>query len=170
MRRELKFAAVNELYRDMSITNQQLQFMQRACLLCDKSQCLYRVGCVAVREGDVVMEAFNETLPGEKYCQEGECVRKKLGLSGGDQIDKVCTIHAEVNLIAKAAARGIKLKGVEIYLTTFPCYICAKSLVQAEIGKLFYMSDYANNDGMRFFDAAGISVGQIEEAMVWKGV
>jgi dCMP deaminase len=146
----------------------KIQFMRQACLLCDKSQCLYRVGCVAVRDGKVIMEAFNETLPGEKYCQEGECIRKKLGLTGGASIDKVCTIHAEVNLIAKAAARGVKLEDSDIYLTTFPCYICSKSLVQAKIGRLFYMSNYANNDGLRFFDAANIPVEQIEEDKVWK--
>ncbi len=147
--------------------NPKIRFMRRACLLCDKSQCLYRVGCVAVRDGKVIMEAFNETLPGEKYCQEGECIRKKLGLTGGADIDKVCTIHAEVNLIAKAAARGIKLEGVDVYLTTFPCYICSKSLVQAKIGKLYYMSDYADNDGLRLFKAAGIPVEKIEEDLVW---
>jgi len=144
--------------------------MRRACLLCDKSQCLYRVGCLAVCKGAVVLEAYNETLRGEKYCQGEECIRKKLGLTGGAEIDKVCTIHAEANLIAKAAAQGVCLKGLDIYLTTFPCYICSKSLVQADIGKLYYMSDYADNDGMRFFNAVGISVEQVEEEMVWKGV
>ena len=148
--------------------NPKIRFMRQACLLCDKSQCLYRVGCVAVRDGEAVMEAFNETLPGEKYCQEGECIRKKLSLTGGAEIDKVCTIHAEVNLIPKAAARGITLEGVDIYLTTFPCYICSKSLVQAKIGRLFYMSNYANNDGLRFFDAANIPVEQIKEDVVWR--
>ena len=136
--------------------------------MCDNTSCLYGVGCVAVRNGKIVMEAFNETLPGEKYCQEGECIRKTLGLTGGASIDKVCTIHAEVNLIAKAAARGIKLDGVDIYLTTFPCYICSKSLVQARIGRLFYMSDYANNDGKRFFKAVDIPVEQVKEELVWK--
>lgn len=142
--------------------------MREACLLCDKSKCLYKVGCLAVCHSKVVLTAFNETLPGERYCQGEECIRQRLGLSGGEEIDKVCTIHAEANLIAKAAARGISLRNTDIYLTTFPCYICSKSLVQAQIGKLFYMSDYADNDGMRFFEAAGIPVVQIEEAVVWK--
>ncbi len=147
---------------------EKLKYMQEACLLCDQSSCLYKVGCLAVRDGDLLVAAFNETLPGEKYCQGEECVRKRLGLSGGAEIDKVCTIHAEANLIAKAAAQGTSLKDAEVFLTTFPCYICSKSLVQASIGKLYYMSDYADNDGMRFFDAAGIPVVQIKEAVVWK--
>lgn len=154
----------------MSFTNHKLQFMRQACLLCDRSSCLYKTACLVVKDGEVILKAFNETLPGEKYCQEGECIRKKLNLTGGAEIDKVCTIHAEANLIAKAAARGISLKGVDVYLTTFPCYICSKSLVQAGIGKLYYMSDYTGNDGMRFFKAAGIAVEKMKEVLVWRDV
>ena len=142
--------------------------MRRACLLCDNSRCLYKTGCLAVRTGKVILEAFNETLPGEKYCQGEECIRKKLGLTNGADIGKVCAIHAEVNLIAQAAARGISLKGADIYVTTFPCYVCAKSLVKAEVGRLFYMSNYADNDGRRFFKATQIPVVQILERKVWK--
>ena len=118
---------------------EEVRLMRRACLLCDRSRCLYKTGCLAVHNGEVILEAFNETLSGEKYCQDGECIRKKLGLKNGNDIGKVCTIHAEANLIAQAAARGISLRGVDIYVSTFPCYVCAKSLVKAEIGRLFYM-------------------------------
>jgi len=145
------------------------ELMKRACRLCDSSKCGYRTGCLAVRNDKIIMEAWNETLPGEKYCQNGHCDRQARGLSGGHEIDVVCTIHAEANLIAKAAAKGVKLAGCDVYATTFPCYICAKSLTQAQIGRLYYMSDYmGGNDACRFFDAAGIVVEQVKEADVWK--
>jgi len=146
----------------------KIKLMRRACLLCDKSSCLYRVGCLAVKNGKVIAESYNQTIKGEKYCQSGICVRKELGLSGGKDIDKVCTSHAEIGLIAYCAKEGIKLKGADIYCTTFPCYICSKALVQAGIGRLYYMSNYATNDGQRFFDASGIEVLQITEETVWK--
>lgn len=152
----------------MKEINERIKLMQRACLLCDRSSCLYRTGCLAVKNGKVILEAFNETLPGEKYCQDGECIRKKLGLKNGAEIGKVCSIHAEANLIAQAAAQVISLQGADIYVTTFPCYVCAKSLVKAEIGRLFYMSDYATNDGLRFFKAAKIPVVKIPEDEVWE--
>jgi dCMP deaminase len=145
-----------------------MKFMKIACLLCDKSSCGYKVGCVAVKLGRVLAESFNETIRGEKYCQEGGvCVRKELGLSGGKDIDKVCTSHAEIGVIAYCAKNGIKLEGSDIYCTTFPCYICSKALVQAGIGRLYYMSDYATNDGKRFFDASDIPVSKIPENQVW---
>ena len=138
-----------------------------ACLLCDKSSCLYKVGCVAVQNDKIIASGFNETLPGEKYCQNGECIRKQLNLSGGKDIDKVCSSHAEIGLIAKCARDGIALEGVVIYLTTFPCYICSKALIQAGIKKLYYMSDYAQNEGTVLFIANGIKVEKVLEEKVW---
>jgi len=145
-----------------------LDFMKQACLLCDKSSCGYKVGCLAVRNGKVIAESFNKTLKGEKYCQNGTCIRKELGLSGGKDPDKVCTSHAEIGLIAYCAKKGIKLESSDIYCTTFPCYICSKALVQAGIGKLYYMSNYATNDGLRFFEASKIPIVKIKESVVWK--
>lgn len=147
----------------------QIKYMRQACLLCDKSTCGYKTGCLAVKSGKVLVEAWNETLPGEKYCQGGECERHKLGLTKGKDIDVVCSIHAEANMIAKAAAKGTKIKGCDIYVTTFPCYICAKSLVQAQIGQLYFMNGYmGGNDSERFFKAAKIPVTQIPEHEVWR--
>lgn len=151
------------------VPKEQIDFMKRACLLCDQSRCGYKTGCLAVRDGKILVEAFNETLPGEKYCQDGECVREKLGLRGSERAELVCTIHAEANLIAKAARRGLSLEGTEIFVTTFPCYVCSKSLVQAGIGKLFYMTKHVGTDGARFFEAERVPMEQIKEEEVWAG-
>ena len=142
--------------------------MQRACLLCDHASCGYKVGCLAVKNGQILIEAWNETLPGEKYCQNGFCDRRKLGLTAGQQAEIGCAIHAELNLIAKASLEGLTLKGCDVYVTTFPCYICSRVLVQAKIGRLFYMSDYmGGEEGRRFFEAAEIPTLQIKEEEVW---
>lgn len=41
--------------------------------------------------------------------------------------------HAEQNLVAFAARNGIKLKGLTVYTTHFPCANCANTLIQAGI-------------------------------------
>lgn len=149
-------------------TSEQVALMKRACLLCDKSLCGYKTGCVAV-VGDRVIEGWNETLPGEVYCQNGECTRKKLGLRGGQDIHKVCSIHAEASVVAQAARDGISLKGADIYVTTFPCIICARLLTKTEVARVFYMSDYAGtNEGLGLLIGAGITVLQIPEREVWQ--
>ena len=142
--------------------------MRQACRMANFASCLYKVGCVAVKDDEILLKTFNETLPGEIYCQNGdECIRKKLGLKNGNQIHIVCTSHAEVNLVAEAAAAGVNLSGCEVYVSTFPCVICSKALTKAKIGRLFYMHDYVDNEGRRYFEAVGIPVKQIKENKVW---
>lgn len=149
------------------ITKEQIEYMKRACLLCDKSFCGYKTGCVLVK-GDIVIEGWNETLPGEVYCQSGKCIREMENLSGGHDIDKVCSIHAEASVVAQAAEKGISIFGADVYVTTFPCLICSRLLAKARIGRLFYMSSYmGGNKGNSFFDAIKIPVVKIEESVVW---
>jgi dCMP deaminase len=151
------------------ITKDQIDFMRRACLLCDRSHCGYKTGCVAVLGGKVLFDGWNETLPGEVYCQHGKCIRELEALSGGRDIDKVCSIHAEASVVAQAASQGVSLKGVDIYVTTFPCLICSRLLAKTGIGRLFYMSSYMGGDqGSSFFQAADIPVIKVKEEDVWK--
>jgi len=145
-----------------------LNFMKRACLLCDKSTCGYKTGCVIVKDLNVLVEAWNETLPGESFCQNGACYRQERGLSGGKEIEKVCSIHAESGAVAIAASKGISIKGAKVYVTTFPCLICARLLVKSEISTLYYMSDYmGGNEGLALFSANNIELVKINEDEVW---
>lgn len=46
--------------------------------------------------------------------------------------------HAEQNLIAFAARKGISTEGCDIYCTHYPCSNCAKSIIQAGIKKVYF--------------------------------
>jgi dCMP deaminase len=138
-------------------------------LLCDKSKCGYKTGCMIVKDGAVLAEGWNATLPGETYCQSGECVRKKENLYGGKDIDKVCSIHAEAYAVAECASKGIAIAGADVYVTTFPCTICARLLAKCGIGWLFYMCDYmGGKTGESVLVASGVKMSQIKEEDVWK--
>lgn len=147
---------------------EEAKFMRQACLLADKATCGYKVGALVVKRGRVILEAWNETLPGEKYCQSGVCIRQQKKYHGGQRVEIVCSLHAEASLVAQAARRGISLTGADIYVSTFPCYICSKLLAKAGIDRLYYMSGYGVNDGLRFFRAAKIPVEKIPEGEVWQ--
>jgi len=142
--------------------------MKEACLQCDKSHCGWKVGVVAEREGVILAKSYNQTLKGEKYCQTGTCYRKENNLSGGKEIEKVCSIHAEQNLIANCAKNGVSLNGATLYINVFPCYICAKSVIQAGFKKIYYMNDYAGNEALTLFASNGVGVEKVEEGNVWK--
>jgi dCMP deaminase len=45
--------------------------------------------------------------------------------------------HAEQNLIAFAARKGVSTEGCDIYCTHHPCSNCAKSIIQAGIKKIY---------------------------------
>ena len=75
------------------------------------------VGCVIVRDGEVVARAHNE-------CE-----------AMGD-----ATAHAELLAIrqASAACRDWRLNRCTLYVTLEPCPMCAGALVQARVGRLVY--------------------------------
>lgn len=148
--------------------------MKKACIVADKSTCGYKTGCVIVKDSEellrnkVLVEAWNESLLGESYCQDGVCYRQEQNLTGGKEIEKVCSIHAESSAVAICASKGISIKEASVYVTTFPCLICARLLVKCEIGRLYYMSDYmGGNEGLALFGANNIDVVKIEESEVW---
>ena len=51
-------------------------------------------------------------------------------------------IHAEMSAICDAARNGVSTRGATMYVTTFPCYICAKHIVASGISRLLYLEPY----------------------------
>jgi tRNA(adenine34) deaminase len=95
------------------------------------------VGCVIVRNGEVVARSRNRTLT-----------------------DHDPTAHAEM-LALRAAAAAIgseRLVDCDVYVTLEPCTMCAGALSFARIRRLYYGAadpkGGAVESGMRFFSAA----------------
>jgi deoxycytidylate deaminase len=51
-------------------------------------------------------------------------------------------IHAEMSAISDAARKGIPVKNGTMYVTTFPCHLCAKHVVASGIKRLVYLEPY----------------------------
>ncbi|MBI5356078.1 hypothetical protein HZB78_00500 [Candidatus Collierbacteria bacterium] len=170
--------------------NADIELMRRAAKIAGNTKCWIGIGCVIAKGGKILVETWNETLEGEEYCQkfrnhrinkgpalqhkagpyhnnEG-CIRHELKLSGGKDAEKVCSIHAEVNAIAKAARQGIVVSGATIYVTSFPCLICMRAIVAAGIKKVVYMNDFYKPHNIELFDKNGVEFKQIPENIVWK--
>lgn len=62
--------------------------------------------------------------------------------------------HAEANLIAFAARRGIRTEGCSVYVTHAPCAACARSLIQAGI-QCVVAGDGTTSMPAEEFEAAG---------------
>ena len=51
-------------------------------------------------------------------------------------------VHAEMAALINAAKLGISVKGATLYCTTFPCHMCAKHIVAADIDRVVYIEPY----------------------------
>ena len=67
-------------------------------------------------------------------------------------------VHAEQNAIIQAAVYGTKIKGGTIYVNTYPCSICARMIINAEIKRIVYDSDYSDPLAKELLDESGIEV------------
>lgn len=52
------------------------------------------------------------------------------------------SVHAEMAAITTAARLGIPLHGATMYVTTFPCHICARHIVASGVKNVFYVEPY----------------------------
>jgi len=95
------------------------QVMERALELAREAARLGEVpvGAVAVKDGEVVGEAFNRR-----------------------EVDRDPLAHAELLALGQAARRlgAWRLTGVTLYVTLEPCAMCAGALVQARVTRLVF--------------------------------
>lgn len=109
-----------------------------------------QVGCLLVLDNRIISQGYNGFLPG---CQHISIVR-----DGHEQ----ATVHAEQNAIADCAKRGVSCSGCYAYVTHYPCIICLRILLAAGITKIKYITDYKNEQLVKYFaDEMGVSVEKI---------
>lgn len=120
-----------------------------------------RVGAVLARDGEILLAGYNRHVPSPHLPYvEGE---PRMFFKRGLHIELTTDHHAEARLIAAAARNGIALEGADIYITTFPCPPCAKSVAYAGIRRCFYRSGYAVLDGERILRDNGVEIIYVEQ-------
>lgn len=92
------------------------------------------VGAVIVVDQQVAATGYNGSVRGLPHCDE----------IGHDMVDGHCvrTIHAEMNALAQAARRGVRVEGAWIYTTASPCWDCFRVLVNAGVQRFVYGEPY----------------------------
>jgi len=142
-------------------TEQQIDFMRQACLLCDNSCLEVRTGCLVVREPSLI-----EDGSGLRTVRIEGWNKSVHGLASENQD----LIHAEQMVVNRALNFGISLKNATVYVTRFPCNRCSSLLVEQGITRIFYMSDHftGGNSSLNFLEKQGVTVIQLPEEEVWK--
>lgn len=51
-------------------------------------------------------------------------------------------VHAEAAAIGDAARRGVAIAHADLYCTTYPCHLCFKTAIDAQIRRVYYIEPY----------------------------
>ncbi len=97
------------------------------------------VGAVLVRDRSILATGYNGSVRGMAHCDDAGCL----------MIQGHCarTVHAEINALAQAARHGVRVDGATVYTTAFPCWSCAKALLNAGVARLVYSEPYQDRGG-----------------------
>ncbi len=133
-------------------------FMQICRVVATRSTCLRRqVGAILVSERRILSTGYNGAPKGLKHCGElGGCYREQMRVPSGERQELCRALHAEQNAIIQAAVHGVKLENVTAYCTTMPCVTCAKMLINANVRRIVYETDYPDELSRQMLREAGI--------------
>ena len=121
-------------------------FMMLAHEVATRTTCMRRaVGALIVKDRRILATGYNG-------------VREQLGVPSGQRHEICRGLHAEQNALLQAARYGINIEGASIYITTQPCVVCAKMLINAGIGEIIYQNPYPDKLAMELLEESGIKM------------
>lgn len=139
-------------------------FMDIVELVKKRSTCLRRqVGALIVKDKRILATGYNGAPAGCKHCTETGCLRDELKVPSGQRHEICRAAHAEQNAIVQAAYSGTSVKNSVMYVTTQPCVLCAKLIINAGITKIMFKGDYPDTLAMELLQEAGVRVVKYEE-------
>ena len=139
-------------------------FMEIAEVVKTRSTCLRRqVGAIIVKDKQILSTGYNGAPTGLKHCEETGCVREQLEVPSGERHELCRGLHAEQNAIIQASLHGVKIEGATIYVTTQPCVVCAKMIINSGIKKVVYKGDYPDKLSAQMLAESGITVQKFQQ-------
>jgi deoxycytidylate deaminase len=90
---------------------------------------------------------LNENYAGKTAEELADLALDEKALFGKDSrianlIEFGRAVHAEMAALTDAARRGVSVQGSSIFVTTFPCHLCARHIVAAGICTVVYIEPY----------------------------
>lgn len=141
------------------------RFMELAEMVGSWTNCVRedrKIGAVVVKDNNVLGMGFNGVPKGIPSCQEtGECIRKKLNIKSGNNLEICYSICAEQNAIIQAYKNHNDLNGATIYVTHTPCALCARWIINAGIKRIVYKEAYTDKFSIELLKTAGITLEKI---------
>lgn len=126
---------LDRTYMNMAVELSKLSYANRK-----------KVGCLIVKDTQIISEGFNGTPRG--FPNVCECI---------DNITKPEVLHAESNAITKLARSTNSSDGSTLYVTLAPCFGCSKLIIQSGISRVVYREDYRAS-GWSLLNQAGVTL------------
>lgn len=76
----------------------------------------------------------------------------------GDLVTKPETIHAEMNVVIRAARTGLTTQGSRLYITHSLCRACASAMIAVGVKEVIYKENYRDTSGLDLLRQANIGV------------
>lgn len=129
--------------------------MEVASVVAKRSTCLRRqIGAILVKDKRILATGYNGAPSGLPHCLDIGCAREHV--PSGERQELCRALHSEQNALVQAARYGIPVNGSTVYVTTAPCSVCAKMLINAGIVRVVYGAEYPDLMAPGILKAAGI--------------
>lgn len=127
-------------------------WMKFAMAAADRATCSrLQVGAVIVIDNKIVSSGYNGAGANVEHCEhwdDGTCM---------------IAIHAEANAIMNAYAPLGPDVHTTMYVTHAPCIECAKWIVDWEINRVVYWTNYKTREGIEYIKSAKLEVIQLSD-------
>ena len=134
-------------------------FMDITRQVARRSTCLRRkVGALLVRDKHILTTGYNGAPRGLPHCEDVGCIRDEESVPSGERHELCRGLHAEMNAMLQAAYHGIRVEGATLYVTTHPCSLCTKMLINVGIRKIIVGNDYPDELSKNLLAQAGVEV------------
>lgn len=154
-----------------------------------RSRCIKRkVGAVIADKYDrIISSGFNGVPRGLQECKQlfGQCYRdikreetgkrvgRDIGLDAQETVVnsvkknvkllELCrALHGEESAILNLTGRSVDLENSTIYVTTYPCNLCANKIVQVGIKNVVYFEPYPVDEAKQIFKEAAVKAEPFE--------
>lgn len=137
------------------------RFMLEAKRVAEKSSDWWiRVGAILVN-GSKSITAYNKHVPSEYTPYVLGDPRSFF--QKGVEFTLSTALHAEGGIIVRALKEGVSTNGAKLYVTTFPCPLCANFLSQSGISELYFQDGYSLLEGAKLLEDAGIKIFRVQK-------
>ncbi|MFH8119662.1 MAG: dCMP deaminase family protein [Candidatus Aenigmatarchaeota archaeon] len=139
-------------------------FLKICKVVATRSTCIRRkVGAVLVKDKQILATGYNGAPRKLPHCLEEGCLREKLKIESGKNQELCVGVHAEQNAIIQCAVNGVSSKDSTLYVTSSPCKICAKMIINAGIKRVVYEETYPDYEALNLLKNVGINVVKLEK-------